>query len=205
MVIPNHLVLKIINSYPDIETISTNSEIIWRREGSAIKINRLTTLKDYINALVKWNLWGKACQFKFVEEQGVDEGGLTNEVFNLISTDLKNNFFTCKAISNNYCYYVFKSNSENCKDFESDILKCYSLIGKLIGKTIKEGYIININFSNIILGLLQNKFNLNSVADLTKFLAMDDPIYAKNLYSSDTLANPTNYETNRGTVPLLKS
>lgn len=208
--IPDILHDRILVTYPTTQGIYNSfGEILWENPNkynhTTISVRRSFVLKDYIQILNTSKLWGSKCSFKFMGEEGVDAGGLTNEVFNLISVDIKNNFFRCKESSNGGCYYIPDFDNNSCKNnLNIEQKNCYHEIGKLIGKCIREKYIINISFSHVILALLLGK-KINNIYELLDILKLDDALYVNNLINPDhkkrALANPEYFETSSGIIP----
>ena len=191
---------ELLRKYPYVQEIrqTISQELIWRitDKQRQVTVKRGAVLKDYLDALINQNLWGSRCKFHFEGESGVDVGGLTNEAFSSISTELKNKFFVCKMNVAGQCYYMFPPNKENCyKELGRDE-SCYRYLGQLVAKSIKEKYIINIPFSHVILALLLGFVKEYNIESLLKYLRYDDQMFVDNLTKNKEyiLANAEDYE-----------
>lgn len=198
---------QLVEKYPYVQKILYKGGVIWdnQRKTTAVTVNRGTVLKDYLHILINNDLWGSRCNFQFTEEAGVDAGGLTNEVFNLISIQLKNDFFVCKESRSAGCYYMFSPTKENCSKKLALGPNCYKYIGQLVAKSIKEGYIINISFSHTILALLAGLVTEYNLKSLLEYLQYDDSTYVSSLTSAEgkknILENADLFETASGLIP----
>ena len=95
-----------------------------------------------------------------MDEEGVDEGGLRKEFYQLIINELLDQKYGMFEICNNYHWFT--------KSLQSELLlEEYKLIGILIGIAIYNGIIIDIHFPTLIYKKLLNiSLNLNDLNQL---------------------------------------
>lgn len=105
-----------------------------------IEIERNQIILDTLNALVREDVnFRKPLKVKFVNEPGIDEGGVKKEFFQLLIKQLFDPAYTMFTYSNDSRLYWFNGNT-----FESTLK--FELIGILMGIAIYNQVILDMHF-----------------------------------------------------------
>ena len=124
----------------------TTIEIQVRRNGSQL-------FNDSFEALYKKDakiLRGKLVVY-FENEEAVDEGGVKREWLTLLSKEMFNPNYMLFSLAKNGTTYTINSDSGK---YNSDHLKYFEFIGKIIAKAIFDGMMIDCYFTRIIYKLI---------------------------------------------------
>jgi ubiquitin-protein ligase E3 A len=82
------------------------------------------------------------CRVRFVDEEGLDQGGLTRELFTLALKEIVSTWNILQCCGNNGEYLWF-SPTESCEPFETSQLDKEYLLGLIVGLATLNGVLID--------------------------------------------------------------
>lgn len=126
-----------------------------------LEINRESIVEDTLNSLIREDLnFRKPLRIKFVEELGVDEGGVQKEFFQLLIRKLFDSSYTMFIYYEDSRLFWFNGNT-----FESNVK--FELIGILMGLAIYNSNILDLRLPMACYKKLLNiQPNLQDVIEL---------------------------------------
>lgn len=159
-----------------------------------IEVRREHIIRDAMIQLdrIKTQDLKKQLRIQFVQEEGVDEGGLQKEFFQLAIREIlhpKYGMFILNEETENYWFHPSQYSGSGDPDLVA--MHEYRLIGKLIGLAIYNNIILDLRFPNVIFKrLLGVKVGLEDLGEvdpilykgLKRLLDMDEDEDIENIY-----------------------
>lgn len=146
---------KILEFFSKIEQEQTIVQTVWGGRGSPyliLQVRRDNIIQDTFQHLQRQAQTSlrKPLKVKFIGEQGVDEGGVKKEFFQILVRTLFDEKFGMFIYNKENDYFWFRTNTfEDVQEFE--------LIGMILGLAIYNNIILDIRFPNLIFKKLLNK------------------------------------------------
>ena len=110
-----------------------------------LKINRTKIFNDSFNQIKSQTSadMRRKVYVEFIGEEGIDQGGLTREWYNLLSKEMFNQ---------NYALFVRASNGATFQPdprsvINPDHLFYFKFVGRIIGKALYDGYLVDAFFT----------------------------------------------------------
>eukprot|EP00571_Detonula_confervacea_P003423 CAMPEP_0172329052 /NCGR_PEP_ID=MMETSP1058-20130122/60671_1 /TAXON_ID=83371 /ORGANISM="Detonula confervacea, Strain CCMP 353" /LENGTH=4507 /DNA_ID=CAMNT_0013046199 /DNA_START=90 /DNA_END=13614 /DNA_ORIENTATION=- len=145
-----------------------------RRHGSfRLNLRRKHVFEDSFHAFIHRNadeLRGRL-QITFVNEEGVDAGGLSREFFAILAKEMFNPNYALFMSTEDGCTFQPNPNSS----INPDDLRYFRFVGRIVGKAVVDGYLLDAHFTRSLykhmLGVKPTHHDMQAI----------DPDYYKNL------------------------
>jgi hypothetical protein len=127
-------------------------------ETQSITVRRNSLLESSFNKLkfTKGEQLRNKLTIKFQGEEAVDAGGVKREWFTLLSKEIFNPNFMYFKLAGNGVTYIPNENSGYFNDSTIDHIDFFRFVGKVIGKAIYDGFLLECHFTRAIYKLINN-------------------------------------------------